>query len=140
MEKNFRISEFVKVTLDDDTLDLHNDYDLSKISVNNADQECSILWESNQFCRTNISQLIITFSHVSRLSCNAIFDEEFLSLNFAGYLPNDDFGASDHFISEEDSTEKDHMVFSFENNSSISILAESAQATVRRTVGHKRRQ
>jgi hypothetical protein len=134
MNKNFKFSEFVKVTLQGDTLDLHNDYDLSKISIDNLNRDCSILWRSNQYCGTDISEFTMIFTNVSRLLCSVNFNEEGLSLRFAGYLPDTDFGSSDHFISEEDSNHGDHMILSFENETSISILADSVAATARRTV------
>lgn len=132
MNRNFKFSEFTKITFDGYTLDLHNDYNLSDISIDNIGRKCSMLWKSNQFCRTKISHIIIEFGNVSRLLYDVTFSEDYYVLKFAGYLSNKDFGASDHFVDEEDSTQEDHMILSFENGSSMSILAESARATVKK--------
>lgn len=138
MKKNFTIRHVSILQSDGLEVDLHNDVTLHRIASCSNTTVIELLWAPTVES-VERKALSILFSGVHRLlvdnSRRRLTDEEGVILSHIGYLPSDEFGSSGEFLLEDDFDDNSTILLYFEDDSFISIDAESAHVSSYPTCG-----
>lgn len=128
MEKNFQAVDLGIIKVGDVEIDLHSEFILSRISFSTEFGSLDLIWRPMgelaadrvvHFRFLGITRIATSYNNTGK----SPYDSS--TLNSIGYLPYAEFGRSDSFFMEKDFTDDSHVIFSFENESFLSVESDA---------------
>jgi hypothetical protein len=130
---NFSIEDNYAIKSGDAWIDLHNDYDFTGVEYDLESNCLAMKWKraTKHSTIASASQLVVWFRQLQFLRLELIEDaQDILSaktLEFVGFLHQDDVDVMSGCLSQEEADESFHLIFRFENTFAIKCFCREVE-------------
>ena len=130
--RNFQIKDGYQVVISGFKLDVHNDYDFVDLEFNGTSRLVTMAWKKTNggWVQKNTPEgfrLIFESTELIYVTEPKTRISEGETLSFVGFLHPEDFATMDGYLEHQDADRSWHMIFGFENGSSIKLFARSVR-------------
>ncbi len=130
MRRNFRVKQGVEIWIDDKFVDLHNMYSLSEIFYSMASSLLTMIFCRNKYPAPKDLVLpqktVLVFSNLLHIEISdGLLSGHVNQLEEIGYKNPDDLDL-DWLITDEKSSDEDHIVLRFQGDEFVRIGCEAA--------------